>query len=1222
MTRGAKQTRSATAVIRPCAIIPLLSLLAFAAAPAQDRPAAVRLLLVRGRVLSAAKAISGAAVTVHDAAANIEVMAVTSDDGVYQVRMRTSAARLIVSAAASGYRSRSVEIVVQGDSAAIVNLALERAITTLPSVRVRASRPTPDRNPGSGILPGGSERFVDGLSGAIAPLDQGSLNAGLAAIPGVLLTASGPSVLGLPAEQNRVSLNGMSLDALEIPRDANARVRVATSPYDPARGGFSGAEIALELPRGGRYNAVRSHVTIEPVGFGTMAADRGSRGPATVQASIGSNGEWRDGRFNYNGAAQITHRAFGTPSVFHANSAVLQDVGVSPDSIGHFVQALSIAGVPVAGDGGEGLTSVSMLGRLDLNPNAPSAWSLTGYGKASRAGGVWRTPFSTPSVEGQRSQAIAQVQLFNSTIAPWKALIETRTALTVSADQSHPVSQLPAGSVRIESDGGGASSAGSTLMFGGGIQPAVDVRTWTSETLSEGQWFSTNNRHRFKLSADIRLDGTSRAEARGTFGVVRYGSLANLENAQPDLYELVTGTREGSASSISSFVAFSDNWRPTPRLSLLYGLRVEADRASSPFALDSAARHAFSELNAGPKSYIHASPRIGFTWNYGSTGVFETGERRGTLGTWFFGPRRGVLRGGIGEFRGVLPTSALAAWSLTTSNSPSVLRCIGAAVPVIDWQLLRTGAEAPSACEGSASESSLSERVEHLELASRSLRAPTSVRANLAWTRTVGPITTTLEGAYSINRNQPGFIDANFAGRPYFRLHDEADRPVFLDPSAIDPASGLATYTSARLVPEYGRVLVHRSDLRSIGQRLTMVVAPANPELDRFYWTVAYTLGRARRRARGFDTDVSAFPSENEWAPSALDLRHQVQIQLGHALGGVAQFSVSGQLNSGFPYTPLVDADINGDGLTNDRAFIFDPERGAGIDIRAQMKELLAHASRSARSCLMRQLGRAAASNSCRGPWSATMNLSIDLLKGVPRATEGGRLSIGISNPLAAIDRLMHGQESLRGWGAVAIPDPVLLHVDGFDPVAQRFVYRANPNFGSTRSSRIVASSPFRLTIDASIPLGPSIWRQQLDRLLRPGRAGRPGARATADEIRRRYDQTAPDIYETLDEESDNLFLTVEQRDALRAAHIIHRRRVSAIWTSLAEYLASLGDRYDADAALRKADQATTNVWAEIRAQRSTIVAILTPDQWTAMPASLRTALAPGVGPASRVFIR
>jgi hypothetical protein len=45
-------------------------------------------------------------------------------------------------------------------------------------------------------------------------------------------------------------------------------------------------------------------------------------------------------------------------------------------------------------------------------------------------------------------------------------------------------------------------------------------------------------------------------------------------------------------------------------------------------------------------------------------------------------------------------------------------------------------------------------------------------------------------------------------------------------------------------------------------------------------------------------------------------------------------------------------------------------------------------------------------------------------------------------------------------------------------------------------------------------------------------------------------------------------------------------------------------------------------VWAEIRAQRSTIVAILTPDQWTAMPASLRTALAPGVGPASRVFIR
>ena len=151
------------------------------------------------------------------------------------------------------------------------------------------------------------------------------------------------------------------------------------------------------------------------------------------------------------------------------------------------------------------------------------------------------------------------------------------------------------------------------------------------------------------------------------------------------------------------------------------------------------------------------------------------------------------------------------------------------------------------------------------------------------------------------------------------------------------------------------------------------------------------------------------------------------------------------------PYTPLVSGDINGDGYSNDRAFVFDPARTANPVLAASMQSLLNSASGNARDCLQKQLGLLAERNSCQGPWISQANLSFSLNPLKFRMPQRATLSFQVCNPLGAADLLLHGDGKLRGWGQFAFPDPNLLVVRGFDPQTQRYTYDVNQRFGSTR---------------------------------------------------------------------------------------------------------------------------------------------------------------------------
>ena len=127
---------------------------------------------------------------------------------------------------------------------------------------------------------------------------------------------------------------------------------------------------------------------------------------------------------------------------------------------------------------------------------------------------------------------------------------------------------------------------------------------------------------------------------------------------------------------------------------------------------------------------------------------------------------------------------------------------------------------------------------------------------------------------------------------------------------------------------------------------------------------------------------------------------------------------------------------MNGDGLRNDRAFIFDPSSAPDTAIANGMSRLLASAPDRARQCIQSQLGNIANRNSCSLPWST----SFDLQANIKPSSFGLNRKLTISlvglNTLSGIDQLLHGK-NLHGWGQPAFADRTLLYVRGFDPATQ-----------------------------------------------------------------------------------------------------------------------------------------------------------------------------------------
>lgn len=1105
------------------------------------------------------------------------------------------------------------------DTVFTVDATLARVVVpTLATVEVRAARPRPERSFDHLMegRAGSAERAVEEMIGLVSPEQAGDLAALAATTPQVLAAGGGVSAFGLPAGQSSVVLGGLQFTGGELPRDVRTLTRVVTSVYDPARGWFGGAQTAVELSPGTQYQWARGHLTLDaPALQATDAVGARLGQPLTgVQGSYGREGGLAHDRFTYSASVQGSRRAQEAATLLDAAPGALLAAGLSPDSVARLRALLAGAGVPLAAGrvgsswGARTTDQLSFAGRLGtplydyrklemkrrvVGMNAYGAW------RRSDALGLAPTALATRAGEASRGSLGVQGQ-YSSYLGPRDWLLELRSGLSGADDRTDPLLALPGGEVLVGSAPREAVTAAAgtvpgivPVRFGGSGALATRRRSWLWETQGTLSLYPPGqSRHQVALTGDVRLDGLREDPAADRFGSYTYASLDDLAAGRPASFARALAAPPGSARVWNGFLALADDWSVRPGLRVLYGVRLEANRHATRPAPNPALAQALGVRTEVVPNTMGLSPRLGFTWRRSVRDNELANTRFGTLRV----PGRSVLRGGVGEFRSLLGPEHVASASMATGLPDAARRllCTGDAVPLPTWDGWEAGAPLPTACAGGAPGLLVDAAPSVLALAP-GYTAPRSWRANLAWSTVRAGAWVQLEGTWSLNLNQPGTTDANFAGTPRFALADDA-RPVFVDPASIDGRTGAVSPVGARRADAFGRVLLRRSDLRSVSRQLVLTLAPTHANTRRWWATGSYVLGAVRQQAYGFDGGTAGDPRAREWARGDLDVRHQLLVQ-GGVGGGPVTATLSGRLASGMPFTPLVGGDINGDGLVNDRAGV-----PAGD---ASMRALFASAPGSTRDCLARAAGGIAGRNACTGPWTAALNARLTLDGRALRLGSRTKMGLNLANPLAGLDRLVNGQQ-LRGWGTPGAPDPVLLHVRGFDPAARRFAYAVNPRFGDASPRASAFRAPFRVTLDVSLDLARPMGVQQYEKWLGAGRGGRSGPRMTASDMLRRYVSGSPDPYRWILRQSDSLLLVRAQVESLQAHQARWRAIVDSAWAPLADSLAALGDSFDPPAASRRQDDVAHALWERARLDvQATLPGVLAPVQLRLLPGAV-----------------
>lgn len=1129
----------------------------------------------------------------------------TDDSGRFVFRVRPPRRDYLVHVSATGYKAQRVRVTFAEDEySRRLAISLSPQALAISGVHVVAPKtPIPPRGAATSTEPGASEWLDEGVAALIPPDEASSVAAHASSAPGIIREASGISALGLPASQSATTLNGLSFAGTELPRLAQVKARISTSTFDPARGGFSAAQVALELAPGSVY----SH---RSVGGSASAPQSQLAGPyarevgdaaMVLWGGVAADGAFASDKVLYSGALDVFQRrapvttAAASPQVLTATRGLsLADMaaltGALRDAKALYDQRSTI---PTGDD------AVTTLVRVDHPLGPTSSLGLLGYGRFDRQSGQDYDPTVVAGHGRSQDADMGSVQLVYSNIVRERVLHELRAAVSTNGRRSRPDERAPAAIVSVLPSDASLETGAVNFSFGGSGAEALARRTWSFEAQDEMQWFAGGKTHRWKTHVETQLQQGDARGASNTLGTYTYNSIDALAANQPSSFSRTLGSPIRSASVWHGAVALGDYWTITPTFQLLYGGRFDADRMLSGASFNSEAFQTLGRRTDVLASSVGLSPRIGFSWFFGGRDEPSVPLISSSLGHFHSAPS-GVLRGGIGAFRNTWHADDLLNALGVDGNVGAIrtIQCIGASVPPVDWSLLTQAADLPTNCQGSLVSAPV-----RLGTFAPSYAPSTSWRANLGWLGGARRWQWSVEGTLSLNTEQPSGFNANLRAGPLFVLPTEANRPVFVDTGDMIATTGLTSAAAARRVSTLGDVIVLTSNGRSISRQLTATVRSVPALLGRTTWRLAYTYGRLDVREREGDAFAFADPRYVEWAPGLRDIRHQVLAQAGRVFGNGVSATVAARLQSGSPFTPVVQGDVNGDGVGGDRAFVFAPSMMSDASSQQAMNGLLRDAPSWARECLVRQLGRPAGLNSCRGPWTLASNAQLSVGGSTLHLGERVNIGINVTNPVAAIDYIAHGKSKLHHWGSPGLPDPTLYVVRGFDPLKQSFRYVVNPGFGNDRAFSGWLDVPLRLTLDVNIDLGAPLPVQTLKRSLTRGRGGaESGTRLTATEIKARYSRTVPNIYSLVMGEADSLLLNREQYEQLTRASKNYQAAADSLWTPLATYLANLPDAYDGAEALRRAEETTDRVWDLVRAQGSVIRGALSPVQQGMLP--------------------
>jgi hypothetical protein len=1046
--------------------------------------------VLTGRVTTPdGRPLAGARVEAVSAETEITRSGVTDGNGRYLILFPDGGGRYVLRFSYIGMAEVVHAVVREAEEELLVrDVTMQPRAVELDPINVTARRPPPgDARSGEQALELSQELLnrlplADLDPTTLAQMAAGVVGTGLDSISG----RSGFSVAGMSDLLNQVTLDGVVLGNAGpgVPEDGMRRSSVTTSTFDASRGGFAGGAVSMTTVRGtnragGAFTSRYDSDALQSTASATTNAFTRRQVGGSYGGPIVSN------RLFYNGAFQYSRNTQHRFALSTGDALAETRSGVAADSIARFLDILDAShGLSTFGQTGpynQRNGDLRLQGRLDWNVSQERTRSHT---LSVRANASWNSQDSTRisqldllqrGGDAERSSALVAASLTSRFRSNW-----TNTAALSfgeSTSSALPFLEMPEGRVRITSDFDDGTRQTSSLAFGGN-------RGMPADAYSRDVQLSTNlsvlrpvrnQLHRFKLGGSVQYTKDISRSTDNLFGTFTYASLEDFLANRPERYERTLGERQSRTGALLTGVYVGDTWRVSNPLELTVGLRWDRASLDQTPAFNPRVEELFG-LRTDVAPVAHAfSPRFGFNYRLNRDGQ----------------PVR-ALSGGVGVFAGRAPTGIFSS-ALRQTGLPDAeqrLTCIGDAVPLPDWSSYPASPmSVPATCaDGSTGQQATS--APNVVVISPDQALPASWRAELGY-RTALPLQLTGNLRYTYSRGVGlwGYRDRNLDESRRFELAGEG-RPFFGDPSAIVGRTGATSLAASRLHPEAGNVYEVVTDRESEAHVLTAAV---NGWVHRrLTVNLNYTLAFARDQGSSgvgiggfgmggfgmggglaFGVPTAGSPNDVEWATSSSDRRHTLNLMLSYPVRPWAEVSLLTRLASGAPFTPMVNRDINGDGMRNDRAFVFDPASPAtDPEVAAAMSRLLDASSGRVRDCLASQIGGIARTNSCRNSWTQTLDLRASVRPVLPAVQRRLTVSADFTNVLTGLDQLVNGRANMRGWGEGQRADPDLLEVRGFDPARGAFVYEVNEGFGRTRRGPNAFRNAFGITISGRIAVG------------------------------------------------------------------------------------------------------------------------------------------------------
>jgi hypothetical protein len=956
----------------------------------------------------------------------------------------------------------------------LTNIQMETQAISLEAITVRAQLPPPGRGQS------GEQSMILPLE-LLARLPLPDLEAETIALlsPGVVSTGVDSlserrtfSVGGMREELNQVTLDGSVLGEggrMGVPDEGIRRTMVTTTTFDPSRGGFAGGQVNMTSARGNNRAAGSLSYRLDDSSLQLRGA--GTTNPNTRHNIGGSyGGPLIANKLFYNASFQFTHNQTHRFALAANDPLAAQRSGVNVDSISRFLSIMTgTYGFPTAGQTGaynQFAKDYRLQGRLD--------WNIAQRQEVSHTAAV-RFNYQLNNQDSTRINALDLSQhggdsernnrlgalTFTSRIGQ-KWTNNLGVSFSESWNESFPYVEMPEGLVRVTSEFADGTRGSRTLVFGGNRNMPTEAYSRDLQLSNELTFLlplGPTQLHRMKIGGSVQRTRDIARSTDNLFGAFTYASLADFEENRPDRYERALTVRDSRTGRLVAGVYVGDTWRITAPLELTYGFRWDYSRFDQRPAYNPDVDEAFGRRTDMMPTAGAFSPRLGFSYRIGQAPR---------------GARPKTLSGGVGVFAGRAPTNIFSA-ALRQTGLPDAeqrLICIGTAVPEPDWDgYISDPMSVPTACAdgGSGFQSS---RVPTVTVIAPNQKMPSSLRGEVGY-RTSLPLNLDGNIRYTYNRGFGlwGYVDLNLNEEETFILDGE-DRVFFGSQTAIVQRTGAVSQASSRRHSAFGNVYEVKADRMSASHQLSL---QANGRLHpRVQLNANYTLGFAQDQGSGSfaGVPVAGNPNEVEWATSNNDRRHTTNLTLTWAARSELEVSATTRLSSGMPFTPLVNRDINGDGMRNDRAFVFDPAAATDTAISNGMHRLMENVPGRVRSCIESQFGRIAGRNSCREALTQSLDLRANFRPSLPRVQRRLTVSMDARNVLTGVDQLVNGADNMKGWGEGQRSDANLLVVRSFSRTDNAFRYEINEGFGQARRGPNAFRTAFSVTISGRLTVG------------------------------------------------------------------------------------------------------------------------------------------------------